>query len=1506
MQFESVEHKGYVLASNQQFDDFLPRFSRYLVLELQDESDTSRPELRMLLPVGSVVDSSEGKVDVSIPPEADSLVAVVCYDVHRRLKTFETETIGARLQLAAVCVRAGTNVPSKRLQMTGSEAAAQMLRGCRSSQPFSAFERDALEGICKLSYREPAVKILATALIASADSLSFLWDGKNKPVDRESNTSVMRSANEKSEYADMCASQLQRNPLRSQLLRSEEKLILGHVQHSRVVVPSRDKVSVDPLPGAADFVNSTELGLRRFLSVEPAAKSTVQLPIKSDEAQGMIKEMLDELQSSWDCHHSQDQVTLKETADSLIEQLTAMLSEVSSRRAAMETYVTKVVTTATSSTRDRLLALVKFVPLLTVSDVVRCAFDDETLHTLAPKLSERSRDQFKRGALQLMELCVLEDKVERLIWKAKRRAELSDSQLIEELMNVREWESSEFPYWLAFEVEGRLQIRHEQFVIARHLIESPGTVCQLNMGRGKTRVILPMLFLYFTQSRDPRVVRAHFLGPLLSEARAFMHRYLSASTASLVMLEQPFNRKICLDARRLEGIRDAIRELKTHGGIQIIAPEHRMSLELKRLEQSDDSIVEILDEILDNSQFLDVLDECDALLHHKYHMVYAVGTAIALENGIERWNAAEALLRVLTSTKPTSRVAKLLKTPLMACTVPDYASRLGAFDGTRLNTVVARTEPLREELKGALVLDLIDDAPFDFMWLSTLGGGNAGKSLVKVIVDPSVSLEDALGDHMQRFSPYSSQLLALRGLIAFGVLEHCMEKRYRVEFGLPPLGSRPKKIAIPYRAADIPSERSEFSHPDVCIVLTLLGYYHNGLSDDEVKEAVRMLLRLDISEQSKRYGQWFSSVESGLGDEDKKTLSDVRHISLSDARQFATLCRVYKFCMETINFYLNTCVFPRDTQQYPQRLSRTAWNLAAGDSNIGFSGTNDNHRLFPLPVTQQEPDDPSLRKTNGEMIDKIVKVTQGYEVIRPSPEKSPIPWQSILLYAVDKGSQALIDTGALLAGVANHDAAQFLLQQPDFKFAGVTYYDTREAFNCWVIVEKHRRLVMPLKSASMQEKETFVIFDEARSRGSDMKLPHEASALLTLGPKLTKDKLMQGAGRMRQLGCNQTLWIASFDEVAQSVLQSSKKGETSELTAIDVLNWVIDNTKAESVRGLLEWANNGIHFRKTQLDGDAELVDEEWSLEALYETELKSGKISHAIEAKAQLNWLGLGGVNDELIARICERGLKYGLDDEVCVSLHTDECERELQVEEEVQQQQELELAQCCPAPEKTWNYAAILQAKSVNDLEGVVAINDMENFIRKWIRPVEVADLAWSTARIFGTENFFSTIVAREKKDQLSEFLRLVDVMLVFDNGDVLLVSECEADHILQLLWSSSGNPTKPSFKFINIAFAWKCIESVGTNATLGEVDLVLGSSVGTALPLLATIASHVYNGDTMLVEHQQEVLRPDFHMFLGTLVQREGTLSNFVKSRGNTHKWRSSFLQELCSRMDLEDCR
>ncbi|KAI9917411.1 hypothetical protein PsorP6_012844 [Peronosclerospora sorghi] len=145
------------------------------------------------------------------------------------------------------------------------------------------------------------------------------------------------------------------------------------------------------------------------------------------------------------------------------------------------------------------------------------------------------------------------------------------------------------------------------------------------MGRGKTSVILPMLFLYFSRSRCRRVIRAHFLSPLLSEAQPFMHRYLSVTSAGLGIFYQPLHRQVNLNVRKLEFLCDSLDELKTFGGIQMVAPEYRIKSPL----------AQAMDEILDNDPFVNVLDEYVALLHHKYHLVYAVE--------IERWMAAQAL-----------------------------------------------------------------------------------------------------------------------------------------------------------------------------------------------------------------------------------------------------------------------------------------------------------------------------------------------------------------------------------------------------------------------------------------------------------------------------------------------------------------------------------------------------------------------------------------------------------------------------------------------------------------------------------------------------------------------------------------------------------------------------------------------------------------------------------------------------------------------------------------------
>ncbi|KAI9910800.1 hypothetical protein PsorP6_010697 [Peronosclerospora sorghi] len=231
-----------------------------------------------------------------------------------------------------------------------------------------------------------------------------------------------------------------------------ELIILGHVLHSSVS-RSADKVEVgDSLPLVEDYVKSIENELRLLRTESRGAKEIPPFPLHSTSDNVMSKGMLEELKMSWKNYHEHFEPELKTTTDMLLGLFHTLLTEVS-----FDVLKWK------STSHDRLLKLVHYLSLLTVSDIIRCGFDEETLHVLAPKLSKKSR---------------------KVVAKA-----------------VILFGTKKLPYWLAFEVECRLQIRHEQFVIARHLIDRPGTVCQLNMGRGKTRVIVPMLFLHFTRRR---------------------------------------------------------------------------------------------------------------------------------------------------------------------------------------------------------------------------------------------------------------------------------------------------------------------------------------------------------------------------------------------------------------------------------------------------------------------------------------------------------------------------------------------------------------------------------------------------------------------------------------------------------------------------------------------------------------------------------------------------------------------------------------------------------------------------------------------------------------------------------------------------------------------------------------------------------------------------------------------------------------------------------------------
>jgi hypothetical protein len=63
-------------------------------------------------------------------------------------------------------------------------------------------------------------------------------------------------------------------------------------------------------------------------------------------------------------------------------------------------------------------------------------------------------------------------------------------------------------------------------------------------------------------------------------------------------------------------------------------------------------------------------------------------------------------------------------------------------------------------------------------------------------------------------------------------------------------------------------------------------------------------------------------------------------------------------------------------------------------------------------------------------------------------------------------------------------------------------------------------------------------------RGSDMKLRPHAKALLTLGPGMCRDKLVQAAMRMRQLEQSQSLILVATSEVSRCAAVQADITET--------------------------------------------------------------------------------------------------------------------------------------------------------------------------------------------------------------------------------------------------------------------------------------------------------------------------------------------------------------------------
>ncbi|KAF9474197.1 hypothetical protein BDN70DRAFT_334295 [Pholiota conissans] len=524
------------------------------------------------------------------------------------------------------------------------------------------------------------------------------------------------------------------------------------------------------------------------------------------------------------------------------------------------------------------------------------------------------------------------------------------------------------PEWLLVQIQGNFIIRPIQSHVAREMISpslGQNIALQLNMGEGKSHVIVPLVASALANSRN--LVRVVVLKPLAKQMFGHLVERLSG-LANRRIFYLPFSRDVKATPQVVKKIRNLFEECARVGGILVAQPEHILSFRLmvnERILSSDSrDFNEVAQDLQVTQRWLnqfsrDILDESDEVLHIRYQLIYTMDHQQPVDDGPDRWITTQRVfdlvchhMRHIQEEYPNEvEIAEQYE-----------ATNRGSFPHFRL---------LDSSASQALVSRIADEALNGMLDSLTFVGLGSRPSLRSDIlcfltikdIDPQTY--EAVQD-IYKATSFWKGLLLLRGLLAHGILAYVLrQRRYRVDYGLDPQRS---SLAVPYRAKDVPSLRSEFGHPDVIICLTCLSYYYGGLTPAQVRESFELVVKLD--NPSLEYESW---VRRG-GDSIPSAIRRLIGVNMKDVDTFTRIIiPVFQHNKGTIDFYLSRVVFPKEAKEFPSKLGTSGWDLAEMKANFttGFSGTNDNSDLLPTSITQTDP--VGQLRTNAQVLEYLLR-----------------------------------------------------------------------------------------------------------------------------------------------------------------------------------------------------------------------------------------------------------------------------------------------------------------------------------------------------------------------------------------------------------------------------------------------------------------------------------------------------------------------------------------------------
>ncbi|KAH7309856.1 hypothetical protein B0I35DRAFT_379484 [Stachybotrys elegans] len=842
------------------------------------------------------------------------------------------------------------------------------------------------------------------------------------------------------------------------------------------------------------------------------------------------------------------------------------------------------------------------------------------------------------------------------------------SDLVKELSNLapRNWDPMRYPDSLLLEVESNIRIRPVQEDIAGIMRDPPqgqNAVMQLNMGEGKSSVIVPIIAV--SLANGSQLVRVIVAKPQSKQMQDMLVSKLGGLLGRRVYY-MPISRSCRMSSFQAQSLANHCRDCVAKGGVMLVQPEHILSFQLMVVEtgqMAKDASAHAA--FLETQKFLfksarDIVDESDENFSTKFELIYTMGSQRLIEHGWERWTIIQEMMSLVV------KYATDLRQEIPQEIEMDTGSR-GSFPRTRF-----LSERASQMMLGMLAGHLFT---FGMRGLPISRQAPDMRDAVRIYIsepNPSPTVVQMVEDS-DLWRTASQSLLLVRGLLAGGILAFAFgQKRWRVNYGLDFTRVPETRLAIPYRAKDNPSPRSEFSHPDVVIALTCLAYYYGGLELETFRQTFSHLVKSD--EADIEYQAWVKT-----SNDLPNAFRDIKGINFRDEEQFDNdVFPCFRLSKSAIDYYLAHVVFPKEMKEFPHKLSASGWDLGRADGLpvTGFSGTNDSRHVLPLDVEQL--DLPDQKHTNA----MVLEILSGPENLVVSLVDNGITGACDthqllrLLVELSPEIRVILDVGAQILELTNEQLAhEWLNLVKDKERSQAVVFCNDDDELCALDRRGH---VEPLSVSpfAKQLDVCLVFLDEAHTRGIDLKLPRDYRAAVTLGANLTKDRLVQACNRLRELGKGQAVTFCIPEEIETKIRQSFETDQGRNLSVSDVLTWSIRETWKDIRRSIPLWAMQGRNFaRQRELWGkvasqDASqmaqdtarefLEDEAQSLEARYRPSIDfSNNIYEAMDNK--------------IIRGIQERCHQFSeLDD----SPATLQQEQERELAPEIEQERELERA--------------------------------------------------------------------------------------------------------------------------------------------------------------------------------------------------------------------------------------